>query len=222
MELKLLVIRTSEPEKLAQFYGILGLDFEYHKHGNSPFHYSTTLGQTVLEIYPLTKSQTNADKNLRLGFELDNWDETLSDLERKHNVKLLIEPTKTEFEYMTIIEDPDGRKIELYKKALKVFKINILRFIDDSQPGWVECDFKDAYGKEHIIREKTAIISLENLDRNSDYPKEGLVACEVVKESKGNNGRIIYTVRCILWGVESIEGLTEFDLFGEQLTELIR
>jgi lactoylglutathione lyase len=221
MELKLLVIRTSEPEKLAQFYGILGLKFNYHKHGNSPFHYSTTLGQTVLEIYPLTKSQTNPDKNLRLGFELDNWDETLWDLERKHNVKLQIEPTKTEFRYMTIIEDPDGRKIELYKKALKVFKINILRFIDDSQPGWVECNFKDAFDKEHIIREKTAVISSEYLDRNSEYPKQGLVACEIVKESKGNNGRIIYTVRCIS-GVESIEGLTEFDLFSEQLTELIR
>ena len=86
----------------------------------------------------------------------------------------------------------------------------------------VECNFKDVYDKEHIIQEKTAVISSEYLDRNSEYPKEGLVACEIVKESKGINGRIIYTVRCILWGVETIEGLTEFDLFSEQLTELIQ
>ncbi len=74
-------------------------------HGNSPFHYSATIERTVLEIYPFTKNQNEADKNLRLGFGLDNWDEMLWKLENEHNIKLLIEPTKADFGFMTIIED---------------------------------------------------------------------------------------------------------------------
>ena len=59
MDLTLLVIRSAIPEQLAQFYTQLGLTFEYHKHGNGPYHYSTHLGHTVLEIYPLAKGQEN-------------------------------------------------------------------------------------------------------------------------------------------------------------------
>ena len=115
MELKLLVLRTGDTQKLADFYSLFGLTFEYHQHGNSPFHYSSTLGQTVLEIYPLTKSQTQPDKNLRLGFGIDNFDETIQKLIAQ-GVSFSLEPTLTDFGFMAVISDPDERKIELYKK----------------------------------------------------------------------------------------------------------
>lgn len=114
MEIRLLVIRTNEQKRLADFYSLLGLIFDYHKHDNSPMHYSATIGSLVLEIYPLTKSQTDLDKNLRLGFAVDNFDETLHLL--KNNDITFSEPTLTDFGFVTIISDPDGRKIELYKK----------------------------------------------------------------------------------------------------------
>lgn len=114
MDIRLLVLRTSDPKKLADFYGLFGLYFEYHKHGNSPFHYSTTIGKTVLEIYPLTKNQAEADRNLRLGFGIDDFEETILKLQ-KSDIKFSLEPTQTNFGYMAIICDPDGRKIELYK-----------------------------------------------------------------------------------------------------------
>ncbi len=114
MEIRLLVIRTNEQKRLADFYSLLGLKFDYHKHDNSPMHYSTTIGSLVLEIYPLSKNQTEVDKNLRLGFAIDNFDETLNLL--KNNEIAFSEPTLTEFGFVTIISDPDGRKIELYKK----------------------------------------------------------------------------------------------------------
>ncbi len=115
MDIRLLVLRTSDIKRLADFYSLLGLTFDYHKHGNSPFHYSATVGQTVLEIYPLTKSQTEPDKNLRLGFGIDNFDQTIKTLKEKQ-VTFTLEPTNTDFGFMTIITDPDDRKIELYKK----------------------------------------------------------------------------------------------------------
>jgi hypothetical protein len=85
MEIRLIVIRTNDQKRLADFYSLLGLTFDYHKHGNSPMHYSVTIGSLVLEIYPLTKSQTETDKNLRLGFAIDNFEETLK-LLNKNNI----------------------------------------------------------------------------------------------------------------------------------------
>ena len=115
MDIRLLVLRTSDTKRLTDFYSLFGLTFEYHKHGNSPFHYSASIGQTVLEIYPLTKSQTEADKNLRLGFGIDNFDQTILKL-KQFDVEFSLESTQTDFGFMAIISDPDERKIELYKK----------------------------------------------------------------------------------------------------------
>jgi lactoylglutathione lyase len=114
MEIRLIVIRTSDPQKLAEFYKLLGFTFDYHQHGNSPFHYSAKTGNFVLEIYPLTKSQTEADKNLRLGFAIDNFEEKIEVL-KSNNVNFS-ELMVTDFGFLTIVTDPDGRKIELYKK----------------------------------------------------------------------------------------------------------
>jgi len=115
MEIRLLVIRTLEIERLANFYALLGLTFEYHKHGKSPYHYSAPVGNTILEIYPLAKGQTDADKELRLGFALNDFENTMTTL-KDRNVEFVSEPMQTDYGFMAIIKDPDGRRIELYKK----------------------------------------------------------------------------------------------------------
>jgi len=33
-------------------------------------------------------------------------------------------------------------------------KVKITKFVDDWQPGWVECEFTDGFGKLHIFNEK--------------------------------------------------------------------
>jgi lactoylglutathione lyase len=115
MEIRLLVVRTDDMARLADFYSLLGLTFEYHKHGKSPYHYSATIESTTLEIYPLSKGQTEADKELRLGFAVDDFDSTVQALKDK-NTEFLSEPMQTDYGFITIVKDPDGRKIELYKK----------------------------------------------------------------------------------------------------------
>jgi len=99
---------------LVEMYSILGLNFEYHKHGKSPYHYSTEINETVLEIYPLAKNQNLPDNNLRLGFKIDDFDLKIAILKEK-NIVFINEPIETQFGFMAIIEDIDGRKIELYK-----------------------------------------------------------------------------------------------------------
>jgi lactoylglutathione lyase len=102
--------------RLVEFYQLFGLKFEYHKHGDSPYHYSSTVDETVMEIYPLVKSQTEADKSLRLGFEIDNFD-TTTELLKENNITFVSQPVQTAFGFMSVVVDPDGRKIELYKKV---------------------------------------------------------------------------------------------------------
>ncbi len=101
--------------RLAAFYTLLGLAFDHHKHGNSPYHYSATIGSTTLEIYPLAKGQTEADKDLRLGFAVNGFETTIQLLKEKE-ISFLSEPMQTDYGFMAIVKDPDGRKVELYKK----------------------------------------------------------------------------------------------------------
>ena len=115
MEIKLLVLRTSHVKDLQDFYNLLGFHFEYHKHGNSPLHYSALIDTMILEIYPLAKNQEEVDKNLRIGFSLDNFDDTIRTL-KESNIPFSSEPVQTDYGYMAVVSDPDGRKVELYKK----------------------------------------------------------------------------------------------------------
>ncbi len=114
MEIRLIVIRTSDTQRLADFYSMLGLTFASHRHGSSPTHYSATIGKAVLEIYPLAQQQNEVDKNLRLGFSMDDFDQTIKAL-KEFQVEFAVEPMQTVDGFMTVICDPDGRKIELYR-----------------------------------------------------------------------------------------------------------
>jgi len=104
---------------------------------------------------------------------------------------------------------------------VKAIKIKITSFISDDQPGFVECKFVDAWSKEHTIQDKVPIVTEKYLDEKSEYPQDGVVACEVIKRWTDQIGRIIFTVStenpC---SVNTLEGLSEFDLLEEQLSEL--
>ena len=106
---------------------------------------------------------------------------------------------------------------------MSAVKVSITKFISDDQPGFVECKFLDAWNKEHFVRDKVPIVTDKYLDVNSEYPQDGIIACEILKEWKDANGKTIFTVDTKKpWDVDTIEGLTQFDLFEEQLTEFKR
>jgi len=111
MQLKLIVLRTGEMELLKDFYTVLGLTFQYHSHDNSPYHYSATVNNSLLEIYPLAKGQAEADKHLRLGFAIDNFETVIQLLAEN----VIVAPQASEFGYFAIVKDTDGRKVEIYK-----------------------------------------------------------------------------------------------------------
>lgn len=104
---------------------------------------------------------------------------------------------------------------------MNAIKIVITRFISDHYPGFVECKFNDAWNKEHIIHEKVPVITLKDLDATSEYPQEGVIACEILKQWTDNDKGKIFTVTTEKpWGVYTTDDLTEFDILAEQLLEL--
>jgi predicted lactoylglutathione lyase len=112
MKLKLLVIRSKDIAASIQFYEKIGLEFDYHRHGNGPLHYSCLLGETVFELYPLLKQQKEADRSTRLGFEVEQLDRLIEEL-REMKIPIIQEPKESEFGYFALVKDLDGRKVEL-------------------------------------------------------------------------------------------------------------
>ncbi|MDO6745546.1 MULTISPECIES: VOC family protein [Flavobacteriaceae] len=115
MNINLLVIRTEKPEILKNQYEKIGFEFDYHQHGKGPFHYASEQNGFVFEIYPLTKSMTKADGNLRLGFDISNLSSVIDKL-RGTDWIIKSDIKETEWGIIAVIQDLDGRKIELKNK----------------------------------------------------------------------------------------------------------
>lgn len=116
MKLNLVVLKTRDPLELAKFYGHLGITFKNHQHDKGPLHYAADLNDVVFEIYPLPKGTEKADDTLRIGFMVENLEDVLDNL-RNSGAKIIKETSLTEWGYVALIEDTDGRKIELTKKT---------------------------------------------------------------------------------------------------------
>jgi predicted enzyme related to lactoylglutathione lyase len=116
MEINLIVLKTPRPDDLASFYELLGIKFERHQHGKGPIHYAAELGRVVFEIYPLPKGILHVADTLRLGFTVANLHETIQRI-RDQGGPIIKEPHQTEWGQISIIEDLDGRKIELKETA---------------------------------------------------------------------------------------------------------
>jgi len=101
--------------------------------------------------------------------------------------------------------------------AMTGMKVSIVRYIsDDPQPGIVECQFEDAYGRRWSFVEKTLVVSPEQLDEHTVYPQPGVTACNIVQQFADATGREVIRINT----VESLEGVTQFDVLPESLVEL--
>ena len=96
--------------------------------------------------------------------------------------------------------------------------VQITRFVDENQPGWIECALVDAAGISHIFVEKVPIVTTEDLRSTSSYPCDGVIACEVLAQWDGADGQGLSRIDTSKpWGVESNSGLTEFVVPTSQL-----
>jgi hypothetical protein len=96
--------------------------------------------------------------------------------------------------------------------------VEIARFVDDRQPGFVECVLVDADGRSHAFVEKGPVVSASNLLPGSKYPRAGSIACEVISEFTDSSGRQLVRIDTDRpHGVESSSGETKFVVLPSQL-----
>jgi hypothetical protein len=82
-------------------------------------------------------------------------------------------------------------------KTMDNIAVQIVRFVDNGFPGWVECELVDAAGRRHILKDKVPVFTVEDLDANSKYPTPGSVACEVVERYQNEKGQELVRVSTV-------------------------
>jgi len=98
--------------------------------------------------------------------------------------------------------------------------IQIVRFVDEHQPGFVAGEFTDAQGRRHTIIDKVPVIGLTDLWSDSNYPQPGVAKCEILARLQDGEGHKLSRITIDKpWSLESAEGRIEFVVFDSQLTD---
>jgi hypothetical protein len=111
VSLALLVLKTRQLEGLRRFYAALGIDLRQEQHGTGPVHYAGQVGDTVLELYPLS-GDGRGDDQTRIGFKVPTVTGAVEALEAL-GVPVVTRPRMTEWGLRAVVRDPDGRAVEL-------------------------------------------------------------------------------------------------------------
>lgn len=100
-------------------------------------------------------------------------------------------------------------------------EISIDRVTDySSYPGWVECSFYDVYNNKHTFIEKIPAITSLDITPESSFLQKDFIRCKLMKKKKDSAGRKIFTVSTKKPdGIETADGLTEFDLWENQVSK---
>lgn len=93
-------------------------------------------------------------------------------------------------------------------------KVEIVRFVDEHQPGFVEVELVDAAGRVHTFVEKVPVVTEEALSADSKYPCNGVIRCQVVGDTKDG---LVQIDTGQPDGVESLEGETRFAVASSEL-----
>jgi catechol 2,3-dioxygenase-like lactoylglutathione lyase family enzyme len=111
LAVNLLVLRCKDVEVTRSFYQKLGLNFVEEKHGSGPRHYAWESGDFVLELYPAAEGQT--PDNVRIGFSTPFLADLSGDLRHSSAMNILKQPYATADRMVMLLQDPDGRKVEI-------------------------------------------------------------------------------------------------------------
>lgn len=119
--LSLIVLRTAEISKSLVFYRTIGLEFIEEQHGKGPVHYVCEMGSMVIEIFPGQPGTAPDRKNAgatMLGFRVERLDDILETLRTARSV-IITEPQTSTWGYRAVVQDPDGRAVELTQPIIK-------------------------------------------------------------------------------------------------------
>ena len=107
----LTVIRCEDIEASAEFYRIVGLEFEKHRHGSGPEHYAASDGAWTFELYPAS-TKSPACNSTRIGFAVGSCDQVANRLSEA-GFSLVTAPADSPWGRRAVAVDPDGHRVEL-------------------------------------------------------------------------------------------------------------
>jgi hypothetical protein len=97
----------------------------------------------------------------------------------------------------------------------------IARYVNASQPGWVECHFNDAAGQLWTILEKVPVITDQEISESTELPTHGIVHCVENSRRSDESGRHLVTIDTELpFYIETTDGTHTFEVLADQLQEL--
>jgi hypothetical protein len=100
--------------------------------------------------------------------------------------------------------------------VISELRIDIVRFVDDRFPGFVECLFTDADGKDHVLIDKALMFTEKDLWIDSQYPESGHLRCQILSRSKNVAGEELARITiAIPDGLETVEGQSEFEVLAK-------
>lgn len=111
LSINLLVLRCESINVTREFYELFGFCFKKEKHGKGPEHYAAENFGYVLELYPVIKDQK--PDNIRLGFSTPFLADISGKLLHTEKVTVLKEPYDFQNRLIMLVQDPDGRKVEV-------------------------------------------------------------------------------------------------------------
>ncbi len=124
-DLNLVVLYSSQPQVIRDFYAaLLGNGGVEERHKDGPTHYSWTLDNLVLEVYPARRlgKELNAfreapEAGVALGINVSDLEAALSD--PKVQECLYQQPQQRDCGKVALLHDPDGRKVILVEKLVE-------------------------------------------------------------------------------------------------------
>jgi hypothetical protein len=97
-------------------------------------------------------------------------------------------------------------------------RAEIVRWIKDGCPGFVEARFTDMRGREWSVIEKVPVLTEANLRSDSSFPQAVLIACEIVTRGFDDFGREFVEVATERpWGIEATDGTANFRVYADQI-----
>jgi lactoylglutathione lyase len=111
LTLNLLVLRCKDLEATRRFYEKLGIVFTNERHGTGPQHYAWETDAFVLELYPTKEGET--PDSIRLGFSTPLLADVSGGIRHSPEVRVLKPTYSTPDRLIMLLQDPDGRKVEI-------------------------------------------------------------------------------------------------------------
>jgi lactoylglutathione lyase len=117
MNVAALVLNCRDIEASVRFYKALGLDVKETKHGG-PVHWTCTLGGVHFALYPAT-AQHAPQNATQISFTCDRLDLALQKT-RELGATILEPPAPKPWGLTAVVEDPDGRRVELLQTRVEM------------------------------------------------------------------------------------------------------